>query len=69
MMTRLELIRQHKEAFEAFAKAGIDPTRHIAYLDLYRERQKHSATKRVANKYNCSTSTVRRAVRFLNTDL
>lgn len=72
---RLELIQKHKEAFKAFARAGIDPTRHSAYLDIYETRKRlekpnqRGHVKATANKFNCTPRTVRNAGNFLNTEI
>lgn len=65
---RIDLIKKHKEAFEAFGKAGIDPTRHNGYLALY-EQSRGKPHKEVASKFKCSRTTVYRANTFLTTEI
>jgi len=74
-VTRLELIKKHREAFKAFAQAGIDPTRHSAYLDIYETRKRlekpntRGHVKATAKQFNCTPRTVRNAGKFLNTEI
>lgn len=72
MKSRYELINKHREAFEAFAKAGVDPTRHSGWVSIYEEKSRHKNHRhvaKVAEKFNCSPRTVHHISNFLKTEI
>ena len=72
--TRKELINQYQEAFNAFAKAGIDPTRHCSWPELYEaweknKQTKHNHLKATAKQFNCSQGRVQKVRWFMETEI